>query len=509
MIKSADKPKRNPTEKRIVSASVACLMAVITVLFAAGFIYSKSQATIFVISDGTAIGYLKKNSDFGPDEFTDEINRIYQNISENFKVSISPQTQFEFQSRIFGENTKLPEIKYDDMMEIVPKIDNRITKSYAVTINGQYIADVYDAEEAKSAISRAENEICILIKSNVPGTISAEAANSVNIEQRLCPSEKVTDGNDFFCILAMNDMGITHDHPSVRLAKSMYEISEKNNERDSDYYNSLIDLINTKWIRNEKLRSQKIDELTANYNAELAAEKTPDLSPDLLSPMKFTVTRTEKVYESIEFETEYIESDERYVGYSFISVQGENGIRHAEYIVTCTGTDESRKMITQAILKEPKNETVINGIKEHTEPGTVTGGLIWPLETSGLIVSSFFGEDRDILDEQVGYHTGMDLYGARDNPAWAADGGTVSYAGLLLTYGKVVIVDHGKGLQTVYAHLGDIAVNKGQSVSQGQIIGHIGKSGLATDYHLHFEVRSGGTPVDPLGYLPAISFITN
>ena len=60
MIKSADKPKRNPSEKRIVSASVACLMAVITVLFAAGFIYSKSQATIFVISDGTAIGYLKK-----------------------------------------------------------------------------------------------------------------------------------------------------------------------------------------------------------------------------------------------------------------------------------------------------------------------------------------------------------------------------------------------------------------------------------------------------------------
>lgn len=502
--------KSGCSKKRVCSASVACLLAVITVLCVTALIYIQSRSVIFVISDGTAIGYLRRNSDFDPNEFTDEINRIYQEISDKFAVNISPQTEFEFNSKFFGENTKLPELKRADMNETVTKTDSRITSSYAVFVNGQYIADVSDEEEARAAISRAENEICILIKSSIPDTVSAEAANSVTFEERLCPANLIVDGDKLFYILAMDDIGITHEHPSVKLAEAMYEISEKNNARDSEYYTNLIDLINTKWIRNEKLREQKIDELTAEYNAVLASEKAPDISSDyLLSPMKFTVTRSETVYESIEFETEYTQSDERYVGYSFTAVPGESGIRHAEYIVTYTGADESREMVSQEILKEPKPATVINGTKEHTEPGTITGKLIWPLETSGLIVSSFFGENRDGLDEQLGYHAGMDLFGAKDNPAWAADGGTVSYAGELLTYGNAVIIDHGKGLQTVYAHLGDISVSQGQAVSQGQIIGHIGKSGLATDYHLHFEVRSGSTPVDPLGYLPAISFITN
>lgn len=502
-------PKTAVPKKRIVTASVACIMAALTVLCAVVFMYRQSRSIIFVTSDKTVIGYLRSESDFGPDEFTDEIDRIYKRISEDFGVSISPQVRFEFHSRFFGENTRLPELTPDDLTEIMAETDSRIAKAFAVIINGQHIADVSDEEEAKAAVSRAENEICILIRSSIPDTLSAEAANSVSFEQRLCPADMITDGDGLFNILAMNEIGITHEHPAVKLAKSIYEIASKNNARDSAYYSKLIELINTKWIRNEKLRSQKINELTESYNAELAAEKTPDISCEQSSPLKFTVTRAETVYESIAFDTEYVDSEDRYVGYSFTSVPGESGIRRAEYIVTCTGADESREMVSQEVLREPKNATVINGTKEHSAPGTVTGKLIWPLETSGLVVSSFFGDIRDELDEQIGYHTGLDLFGSKDNPVWAADGGTVSYAGLLLTYGKVVIIEHGNGFQTVYAHLGDISVSKGQAVSQGQIIGHIGKSGLTTDYHLHFEIQRGDTPTDPLGYLPKISYITN
>jgi murein DD-endopeptidase MepM/ murein hydrolase activator NlpD len=98
-------------------------------------------------------------------------------------------------------------------------------------------------------------------------------------------------------------------------------------------------------------------------------------------------------------------------------------------------------------------------------------------------------------------HTGIDISAHSGTPIKAAAGGEVVFAGWWGGYGNVVIIDHGGGISTLYAHCSAIYVRKGQSVSQGEVIAAVGSTGLSTGPHLHFEVRKNGKPVDPLGYL--------
>ncbi|HYZ18084.1 MAG TPA: peptidoglycan DD-metalloendopeptidase family protein [Gaiellaceae bacterium] len=118
-------------------------------------------------------------------------------------------------------------------------------------------------------------------------------------------------------------------------------------------------------------------------------------------------------------------------------------------------------------------------------------GLIWPV--SGPVVSGFgmrWGRLHAGIDIAVGYGT----------PIHAAASGTVISAGWMGGYGNLVVIDHGGGLATAYAHQSSMAVGGG-SVSQGQVIGYVGCTGHCFGPHLHFEVRVNGSPVDPLGYL--------
>lgn len=98
-------------------------------------------------------------------------------------------------------------------------------------------------------------------------------------------------------------------------------------------------------------------------------------------------------------------------------------------------------------------------------------------------------------------HTGWDLSAGSGQPIVASASGTVVSAGPRGGYGNAVVIDHGGGLATLYAHQSSVAVSSGQSVERGQVIGYIGCTGYCTGPHLHFEVRVGGRPVDPSGYV--------
>jgi murein DD-endopeptidase MepM/ murein hydrolase activator NlpD len=121
-----------------------------------------------------------------------------------------------------------------------------------------------------------------------------------------------------------------------------------------------------------------------------------------------------------------------------------------------------------------------------------SAGLIWPCD--GVVVSGFgmrWGRMHEGIDIGCGYGT----------PNRAAAAGTVIYAGWLGGYGNLVVVDHGNGLSTAYAHASSILVRVGQAVSQGQTVSLVGSTGNSSGPHLHFEVRVNGVAVDPLGYL--------
>ena len=98
-------------------------------------------------------------------------------------------------------------------------------------------------------------------------------------------------------------------------------------------------------------------------------------------------------------------------------------------------------------------------------------------------------------------HNGLDMNGAQGSPIVAANGGTVILSGVKGGYGNTIMVDHGGGMVTLYAHQSTLAVGGGAKVSRGQVIGYVGSTGQSTGPHLHFEVRINGAPVNPANYL--------
>lgn len=122
----------------------------------------------------------------------------------------------------------------------------------------------------------------------------------------------------------------------------------------------------------------------------------------------------------------------------------------------------------------------------------------WPVEGW---VSSGFGERTSPFTGKKEFHKGMDIVAPVGTPVLAPGGGTVTFAGETEGGGVTVILDHQGGLVTSYGHLRDANVAKGQTVSRGQCIGHVGDLGQATGPHLHFEARQDGAPVNPARFM--------
>jgi murein DD-endopeptidase MepM/ murein hydrolase activator NlpD len=126
-------------------------------------------------------------------------------------------------------------------------------------------------------------------------------------------------------------------------------------------------------------------------------------------------------------------------------------------------------------------------------------GMIWP--TQGRL-SSGFGYRRHPILGYSRLHQGLDIGNASGTSIWAAAAGTVIHAGWRGGYGNSVIIDHGGGVATLYAHMSRILAAVGTTVERGDPVGLMGSTGLSTGPHLHFEVRLGGNATDPLPFLP-------
>jgi murein DD-endopeptidase MepM/ murein hydrolase activator NlpD len=130
--------------------------------------------------------------------------------------------------------------------------------------------------------------------------------------------------------------------------------------------------------------------------------------------------------------------------------------------------------------------------QSHNEPS------LWPV--TGAISSSFGGRS-DPFSGEGAFHTGVDLQATSGTPVHVTADGVVENAGWSGRYGKLVVIDHGNGLETYYAHLSQFMVIPGQEVRRGDVIAFSGSTGHATGPHMHYEVRLKGMPVNPYRYL--------
>lgn len=120
----------------------------------------------------------------------------------------------------------------------------------------------------------------------------------------------------------------------------------------------------------------------------------------------------------------------------------------------------------------------------------------WMTPALGPIVSAF-GNRSDPFTGETRMHQGIDIDAPAGSPIWAATDGVVTFAGERGGFGKLVILDHGDGVETYYAHQQRIDVSVGDQVAAGHQLGLVGSTGRSTGPHLHFEVRVEGSPVNP------------
>ncbi len=155
------------------------------------------------------------------------------------------------------------------------------------------------------------------------------------------------------------------------------------------------------------------------------------------------------------------------------------------------------QLATDAKLEELRQQEIISFIDQEKEIFARTPS-IWP--TTGWITSKF-GYRRSPFTGQRELHKGLDISAPKGTPIYATAKGTVVKAERNHGYGKNVVVDHGNGLVTRYAHLSKYAVKKGERIQRGQLIAYVGNTGRSTGPHLHYEVRLHGVPVNPMRYI--------
>jgi len=164
-----------------------------------------------------------------------------------------------------------------------------------------------------------------------------------------------------------------------------------------------------------------------------------------------------------------------------------------------SSTKASKESLLELDRQLSAKEAEIGRVLESYKYGSAPAGKFqWP--TNGSI-SSGFGYRGSSLSGTRKSHSGIDLYAPLGTTIIAADGGQVILAGYEGGYGYAVLIYHGGGFATFYAHLSGFAVSPGQIVKRGQLIGYVGVTGWTTGPHLHFEVRINGVAQNPLNYL--------
>ena len=213
----------------------------------------------------------------------------------------------------------------------------------------------------------------------------------------------------------------------------------------------------------------------------------------------------EEVQENtVPFEQETVPDTSRYVGDNYVKIPGVEGVTQVTYTVVYMDDQEvSRTKLSEEVVQQPVTQINAVGAKTVDNSGSApgdgvaTGGFSWPLPSSYSVGETY--------GYQAGrFHNGIDIYGDYGAPILAADGGTVVEAvpyGYNGGWGLNVLIDHGNGYMTRYAHCSSIAVTAGEKVSKGQLIGFVGSTGYSTCNHLHFEVYVDGNRVDPYPFI--------
>ena len=229
---------------------------------------------------------------------------------------------------------------------------------------------------------------------------------------------------------------------------------------------------------------------------ELDAGTVLTTSSPVAELLQVKTIERQSVPEDVPYDTVKTESDEYDLGEEVVVQEGQLGLQEVVQDVTyINGVASDVSIVDIITIQDPVPEQVIVGT--HVENSLIaqvgSGTFYWPVPDYRY-VSRWDENGRAATDIVAPYGTTI----------IAADSGTVVTAGTHWSYGNYVVIDHGNGWQTLYAHMSAIAVVQGQTVTAGQTIGYVGQTGVATGNHCHFEMKYNGSLVSARSYFPNI-----
>lgn len=299
-------------------------------------------------------------------------------------------------------------------------------------------------------------------------------------------------------------------------------MKDENNSASSDQYIKLAQLGDQKMLDKAEEQAKRQEEELKNAEAELkvnrddivsqrteledrivkVAEKF-DMSDDekesFVNEQTIIAERTSSLNEELKNEQQRILEEEREKEEAErLAEEKRKKEKEAEEKAKAEAEKKAEK--EKAAKEKAKVEVKAEVSTSSSEAAKEPKSSGWTRPASGHISSPFGYRTHPVTGERDSFHAGMDIAGS--GSVVASRAGTVTQASYSDTYGYTVIVDHGDGYSTLYAHLKKgLSVSNGQSVSQGQQVGIMGTTGRSTGVHLHFEVRKGGETVNPMNYL--------
>lgn len=338
-----------------------------------------------------------------------------------------------------------------------------------IVVDGKVVATVKDEGTAKEVLKRMQDDYLASIGATGEGVTveSVEVAQDVDI--RVVPTDPGAIATDLDKLVTILERGTDRvETHTVAKGETLWGIAQENGMTEDEI-------------------------LKANPGVNPKALQVGQ-AVSLVVPTPFVTFRDTEVRvqkQSIPYATKTVKDPELNPWQRVTRQSGRSGVKEVTTeIQRENGRVVSTTLVKTEVLREPTEAIVAIGSKPVVANGT--GEFIWP--TNGGVITSPFGWRWGRL------HTGTDIGVPVGTPVYAADSGTVIAAGSDGAYGRRVIIYHGNGRSTLYAHLSVIKVSPGDKVKQGQIIGLSGQSGDATGPHLHFEVLIDGKPVDAMKY---------
>lgn len=358
---------------------------------------------------------------------------------------------------------------------VVSNSESDKVRAYVVTVDGEVVGAVTENEEIGEFIENLKDSFMTddIVDVSLDKEIEYTYENYVDPDQ-IVTQDEIVDLLD-----------------SVVAEPVFYEVQEGDNP--------------WKIARNNDMSLEELDECFITYDGEQIDDLTQycpigaviQLSEEV--PYLQVMTTKEVTYnEEIDYETITYEDPDMYKGESVVNVAGVEGEKQVTALVTYKNdTAVSREIIEEIVLSQPIHKEMTVGTRETRTPvSTGSGGsgdYFWPVD--GGYISAYQGDRRG--------HKGIDIAAPYGTPIYAAESGTVIETGSGWNggYGNCIRIEHADGKVTLYGHQSSLAVEYGDYVVKGQLIGYVGSTGDSTGNHLHFEVRSNGSYLNPTDFV--------